>query len=522
MSRPFPTRRRFLSAAACTGVAGALGDFAALLPVAPAGAAEATVTPDLVRFGPEIESVVRLLEQTPRERCVPVMMDQMRRGLPYRHFLAALYLAAIRAAKWHGGVHAYDHNAYVVHSVHQLALDLPPAEHVVLPFYALDSFKGMQQAYPGRPGTPALAGTPPAAEAAGGELDEAMRQWDPTRAELAVVALVRSGSIPGALEPLWQYAGRDWRFIGHMAILVANSARLLETIGWRHAEHVLRYVAAGLAGWPKDAADGPQNQPYPANVERVERTAGRLPAGWAGAADGPDDEALTRDLLASVRAGKADEACELAARRLTGGAARAGAVWDAVHLAAAELVLSSKPHNDRRPVNSSALHANTAANALHYAFRASARRETRLLLTLQALAWMHLFRDGITRAGHLAEAVNVTGLTGAELPASPDDAVAEILATRTADPRRASRLAFAYAQTRPAGPLLQAARRLMPAKSSGDPHDIKFPVAIFEDVDLVSPRWRPHVLAAAAYSFWGSERPDLPVVRQVREAARGL
>ena len=62
----------------------------------------------------------------------------------------------------------------------------------------------------------------------------------------------------------------------------------------------------------------------------------------------------------------------------------------------------------------------------------------------------------------------------------------------------------------------------MPVKSSGDPHDIKFPVAIFEDLDLVSPVWRPHLLAAAAFSFWGSERPDLPVMQQVREAVSKL
>ena len=47
-------------------------------------------------------------------------------------------------------------------------------------------------------------------------------------------------------------------------------------------------------------------------------------------------------------------------------------------------------------------------------------------------------------------------------------------------------------------PLLSAARRTIPTKSSGDPHDIKFPVAIFEDLHLISPNWRPHVTAAAA------------------------
>src|SRR5215207_5794450 len=116
------TRRRFLATA---GTAAGLGNFAALWPLGPATADEARVTPDLVRFGLDMEPVVRLIETTPEERCVAVMAEQFRNGLPFRHFLAALYLAAIRAAKWHGQIHGYDHNAYVVHSAYQLALDLP-------------------------------------------------------------------------------------------------------------------------------------------------------------------------------------------------------------------------------------------------------------------------------------------------------------------------------------------------------------------------------------------------------------
>jgi hypothetical protein len=73
-----------------------------------------------------MEPLVRLIEQMPEDKVVAAMIEQLKNGLPYRHFLAALYLAAIRAARWHGdGAHGYDHNAYVVHSVYQLSLDLP-------------------------------------------------------------------------------------------------------------------------------------------------------------------------------------------------------------------------------------------------------------------------------------------------------------------------------------------------------------------------------------------------------------
>jgi hypothetical protein len=514
------TRRHFLQTAAAAGAAFSVGDFAALWPLAPANADEAKVTPDLVRFSPEIEPTVRLIEQTPDDKVVAVMVEQLKNGLPYRHFLAALYLAAIRAARWHGdGIHGYDHSAYWVHSAYQLSLDLPAGEQLLPAFQALLGFKGGQKAYPGKKGTPALSGKLPAADKAVEELHAAMNEWDTDRAERAVVALARSRGSAAVLEPLWHYAGRDWGFIGHMAILVANSVRLLETIGWQHAEHVLRYVAQGLAGWGKEHAEHAEVRPYWANLRRVEKAVDRLPGDWA---EGQGNEGLTKDLLALLRDGKGDEACDLAVKQLTEGKARAGAVWDAVHLAAGELVLSSKTHAAHRPVNSCALHSNTATNALHYAFRASSQEDTRLLLTLQSVAWMDLFRKCIIEGKHLVTSTDITALTGPEPPDKPGTAIDEILATRTAKPQEAVRLAFAFAHRHRPELLLSAARRLLPVKSSGDPHDIKYPVAVFEDLDLVSPGWRPHVLATAVFSFWGSDRPDNALMEQVREAVRKL
>src|SRR5262249_17341579 len=114
-----PTRRQFLHTTATTSTTiglAELGDFAALLPFSPARAADAQVTPARVRFSRDMGPVVRRTERTPQEQCIPTMIEQPRQGLPYRHFVAALYLAAIRAARWHGdGIHGYDHSAYVVH-----------------------------------------------------------------------------------------------------------------------------------------------------------------------------------------------------------------------------------------------------------------------------------------------------------------------------------------------------------------------------------------------------------------------
>jgi hypothetical protein len=82
------------------GAAVGLGEWTKL---SPATADEAKVTPDLVRFSPDIEPIVRLIEETPREKCVAMMIGQLQKGLPYRNFLAGLYLANIRTGSASAG-----------------------------------------------------------------------------------------------------------------------------------------------------------------------------------------------------------------------------------------------------------------------------------------------------------------------------------------------------------------------------------------------------------------------------------
>ena len=77
------TRRRFLQTVASAASLGLpnvpiLGELAAF---------GAEPPPDTMRFGRDIEPIVRLIEETPRDRCVAVFIDQLR-GLPYRRFLA--------------------------------------------------------------------------------------------------------------------------------------------------------------------------------------------------------------------------------------------------------------------------------------------------------------------------------------------------------------------------------------------------------------------------------------------------
>jgi len=83
-------RRSFLHMAAGTTALAGLGDLGFLAQLQPVSAAEAKLEPARVQLDPEIEPLVRLLEDTPRERVLEEVAARLRRGVTYRELLAAL------------------------------------------------------------------------------------------------------------------------------------------------------------------------------------------------------------------------------------------------------------------------------------------------------------------------------------------------------------------------------------------------------------------------------------------------
>lgn len=316
-----PSRRYFLQTAATAGTALGLGEWVGLLPLTPA-TADAKVTPDLIRFSADIEPIVRLIEETPRAKCPDMMIEQLKSGLPYRQFLAAMFLAGLRNRALGG------HHIALLHSANQLALDAPAAERLLPTFWALDSFKADLDRRRPTPTLMTFSGRLPAADKAEEELHAAMEAQDADRAERAVVALARTQGVGRMIEPLWRYGARDWVFIGHSAIWMANNWRTLQTVGEQHAEPTLRYLVREMI----DTAQGVGKETYAASRERVRETLDKLPADW-GQATGT--AGLTKELLTLLRENKGDDACRFAVAQLREGKAKAGAVWDAVHVAAA-------------------------------------------------------------------------------------------------------------------------------------------------------------------------------------------
>ena len=80
--------------------------------------------PEMVRFRPEIEPVVRLLEETPRERIIEIGVIQLKKGLSYKDLLAGLFLAGIRNIKPRP-VGFQFHAVLVVNSAHLASASSP-------------------------------------------------------------------------------------------------------------------------------------------------------------------------------------------------------------------------------------------------------------------------------------------------------------------------------------------------------------------------------------------------------------
>src|SRR5438067_2261279 len=88
-------RRDFLRTAAAGSLAG-LGDLAFLSRLRPVTADESRIDPKLVQLHSNIEPLVKLIEETPRERLLEEIGGRVRKGLTYRELLSALLLAGVR------------------------------------------------------------------------------------------------------------------------------------------------------------------------------------------------------------------------------------------------------------------------------------------------------------------------------------------------------------------------------------------------------------------------------------------
>ncbi len=501
-------RRSFLGATAASSALLGLGDLGFLSQLGPVSAAEASLDPGVVRLEPEIEPLVRLLEGTPRDRLLEEVAARIKKGLCYRDVVAALLLAGVKNVQPRPSVGHKFHAVLVVNSAHLASLASPDSDRWLPIFWALDYFKD-SQAQDVKEGNWTLApvdesAVPPPRKARAA-FAAAMDHWDETAADAAIAGLARCAGANEIYEILFRYGARDFRSIGHKAIYVANSLRTLQCIGWQHAEPVLRSLAYALLN--HSGEDNPAKHDYAADRSwrHNEERSSRIKEDWSGGSPNP---AASAELLATLRRGSDDEACDNVVDLLNK-AAGPQSIWDALFDAAGELLL-------RQPGLVS-LHAVTTTNALHFAFQASGDDHTRRMLMLQSAAFLPLFRAAMEGRGKLREAP-IDQFEPLVVKASDPSAIDEIFANSGRDRMTSARKALAYLQ---AGNdprlLIDASRRLVFLKGD-DPHDYKFSSAVLEDYYHTSPKHRDRFLASSLLLFPGSSDKDNNLVKRTRSA----
>jgi len=499
------SRRDLLKTGAAVGAAMGLGNLLSKLPAV--SAEEAKLDPKVVRLGSGIEPLVRLLEQTPRDRLMEEVGSRVKKGLSYRDVLAALLLAGVRNVEPRPSVGFKFHSVLVVNSAHIASISSPD-EHRWLPiFWALDQFKsGQARDTEERNWTmaPVDESAVPTASKARQAFLEAMENWSEPAADAAVAGLARTAGLNDIYEMFFHLGARDLRSIGHKAIYVANSYRTLQCIGPQHAEPVLRSLAYALlaneGSNPKDG-DAEVDRPYRRNKELVKN----IREDWLA---GKLDEAATKSLVDTLRQGTANDACDQVVELLNKGVGPQS-IWDAIFVEAGELLM-------KQPAIVP-LHAVTTSNAVYFAYQTTANDETRRLLLLQNAAFITMFREQSKRRGNVADR-SIEKLEPKAPEASGEAAVQEIFETLGQNPVSAAEKAMALLKEEGRAKQLIDAARVLVFMKGNDSHDYKFSSAVLEDYEHVSPRWRSTYLASNLFNLRHTRERDNSLVKRIQAA----
>ena len=488
-----------------------LSDLGFLRQLPRVSADEARLDPKVVRLGPDIEPLVRFLEETPRDKLVEESAARIKKGLAYRDLLAALLLAGVRKVEPRPEVGFKFHAVLVVNSAHLASLAAPDRERWLPILWAVDYFKVAQaQNQRDRAGwrmPPVDESKVPPARKARQAFAEAMEAWDPAAVDVATAALYRAAGSNEVFDSFARYAPRDFRSIGHKIIFLANGRRTLDCIGWHHAEPVLRSLAYAIV---KYDGENPQKADHAADRagKRNHDLAKQLSPEWE---EGKPDSAATADLLAALRQGSDEDVAKKIVEQVNGGTATSS-VWDGIFAGAGELLA-------RRP-GIVGLHAVTTANAMHYTFTSSGNADTRKWTMLQAASFLPLFRNELVKRGGPLGERPVDKLEPLPLESKGDKAVEEIFADVSKDRLTAARKILTYRKEGlPVKPLLDAARVLVFLEGN-DAHDYKFSSALLEDYGNVSEGWRDRFLATGMFNLRGAQGKDNPLVQRVRDALK--
>ncbi|MBX3747950.1 MAG: hypothetical protein KF833_21800 [Verrucomicrobiae bacterium] len=498
-------RRSFLRLAGGAAALGSLSPLGFLGGLPTVSAEEARIGPEGVRLHAGIEPLVRLLEDTPRERVIGEVAMRLRQGVTYPELLAALLLAGVRNIQPRPVGFKF-HAVLVVNSAHLASMASSDRDRWLPIFWAIDQFKS-SQAQDRAQGDWTLAPVDesrvPPAHRARQAFIEAMENWDEAAADVAIAGLARTAGAHELFDLFCRLGVRDFRDIGHKAIYVANSFRTLEVIGWHHAEPVLRSLAYALLDRGNDPgnparSDYAADRPFRSNLPRLRE----FPASWLAGRRSPE---AARHLIDALRTASPEEAGDHVVREVRGGIAPES-LFEACLAAAGERMI--------RAPGIVSLHAVTFTNAVLYAWTRCSDPATRRLLLLQNASFLPLFR-GTPREG----GVRIDDFQPLPLEATaPEQGLDEVFAEIGNDRLRACRKLLAWLETHADSDRVARAARHWIFLKGRNSHDYKFSSAVLEDLVHLGPALRHRFLASSLFYFRGPSDPDNPLTRQTQAA----
>jgi hypothetical protein len=187
--------------------------------------------------------LLKLLEDSPRERIPRELVRMIRAGLRYEDLLSALALAAVRNVQPYPNVGFKYHSVMMLRSIHLTTQHLSSSDKWLPIVWATDYFKDTQAQERDTDGwrLPTRAAAPVGSvQAARPALISALDNWDRDAADAAIVNYAHAARPDEICSLLFPYGARDLRAIGHKAITVSNAHCLIELLGSAQAELILR------------------------------------------------------------------------------------------------------------------------------------------------------------------------------------------------------------------------------------------------------------------------------------------
>lgn len=367
--------------------------------------------PGRLAFG-NLETLADLLQDTPVDKQLPLLVQRIREGTPLRDLVAAGALANARQCG--GQDYVGWHTFMALAPAFEMSKELP-SERAALPVLKVLYRNAQVMQRNGGPRSevlkPAEVGKLPAGRPASEVLRDAVRDKDTARADAALTALADSNPDDAytALHPLLEDAMFPDADGVHGSVLAWRAWATLDLTGKEHAATLLRQSVHYCLNMERRASNGGYE---PAVRSVLPRLLERFPLAAQAAGTRRPEDAWVAELAQTIGSGNRDQAAEAIAAALAEGF-DPQAVGEALSLAANALLL----RDDGRPSatgtagtkfmkgtgsvhgDSAGVHASDAVNAWRNIARVSNPRNAAASLIVAA----YLVTPNVGNNSHLSK-----------------------------------------------------------------------------------------------------------------------